>query len=81
VDVTNFVSACLALLDSVPLVEGEEGSMFDRGTMDSKCIVDMLNSLHSNVLAARSALKEPAPHRLFPFHSVDSNVCVYQTPK
>lgn len=74
VDVTNFVSACLALLDSVPLVEGEEGSMFDRGTMDSKCIVDMLNSLHSNVLAARSALKEPAPHRLFPFHSVDSNI-------
>lgn len=62
-DVNNFVKESLCLL-------GDEGGVacLGEGAMERLC------ELQGNIKAARAALKGAGPHRLFPYHAVDSRV-------
>lgn len=64
-DVNNFVKESLRLL-------GDEGDV----TCLGEGVMERLCELQGNIKAARAALKGAGPHRLFPYHAVDSRVCL-----
>lgn len=68
-DVNNFVKESLRLL-------GDDGGGGGGGRASclGEAAMERLCELQGNIKAARAALKGTGPHRLFPYHAVDSRV-------